>query len=326
MKMHHSNSTGEKGYVLLSIMLLVTLMLIALSIEAPRIAQQIKRAKEEELIHRGNEYKNAIRKYVRKFGQYPVSLDQLEKANNTRFLRKRYKDPFTGKDDWHLLHQGEVQINMATAGTNTPVSGGSGQIGSSIGQPGGLPGSNIGQPSGMMGNSIGMSPGQFGNQPSGQFGGSIGQPASPIGSGIGQSSTFGATPSAGAQPGQAQPGQPGTDPNAPGAASTNGITAASNMPGASNSSPIIGGGPIIGVASTSKLQAIKVIDGKDHYNDWPFWYDPRFDTQTAGVGVGAAGLGANPAGTPASGINPGAAAPGQGTMGQPGITPPRASQ
>src|SRR5215471_9521054 len=115
-----SKSRSQKGYVLLSIMLMVTLMLIALAVEAPRLAQQIKREKEEELIHRGNEYRNAIKKYFRKFGRYPVSLDQLENTNNMRFLRKRYKDPFTGKDDWRLLHPGEVQLNAATGAAMVP--------------------------------------------------------------------------------------------------------------------------------------------------------------------------------------------------------------
>src|SRR5579872_4463184 len=90
---------NQQGYIFLAIMLMMTLMLIALTAEAPRIAQQIKRAREEELVHRAQDYVGAIGKYYRKFNTYPVSLDQLEKANNLRFLRKRYKDPMTGKDD-----------------------------------------------------------------------------------------------------------------------------------------------------------------------------------------------------------------------------------
>src|SRR5215470_1148261 len=125
-----SKSSGDRGYILLSIMLLMTLMVIALTIEAPRIAQQIKREREEELIHRGNEYKNAIKKYFRKFGRYPNTLEQLENTNNMRFLRQRYKDPFTGKDDWRLLHVGEVQLNIS--GTTNTLGQGPGQP---IGQP-----------------------------------------------------------------------------------------------------------------------------------------------------------------------------------------------
>ncbi|HLJ86877.1 MAG TPA: hypothetical protein VKZ53_08635 [Candidatus Angelobacter sp.] len=126
---------GQEGYILISIMLIMTLMLFTLAIEAPRIAQQIKREKEIELEHRGTEYAKAIAKYTRKFGHPPVSLEQLENTNNLRFLRKRYKDPMTGKDDWQLLHQGDVlaaqpggstlgqPVSSIGATTNTPQNG-----------------------------------------------------------------------------------------------------------------------------------------------------------------------------------------------------------
>lgn len=111
----------QKGYLLLSVMLLITVMMIALAIEAPRISQQIKRQKEEELVHRGKEYANAIRKFYRKNGTYPVSLEQLESTNNMRFLRKRYKDPLTENGEWKLVHLGEAQLPMTNvAGTAAP--------------------------------------------------------------------------------------------------------------------------------------------------------------------------------------------------------------
>ncbi len=63
----------ESGYVLLAVMLTMTLMLIALSMEAPRIAQQIKREKEEELVHRGKDYATAVKRFVHKNGgRYPA--------------------------------------------------------------------------------------------------------------------------------------------------------------------------------------------------------------------------------------------------------------
>src|ERR1700682_387123 len=115
---------NQMGYVLLSVMLFVTLLLIALALEAPKIGQQIKREREEELIHRGQEYATAIKKFYRaNNGQYPVSLDQLENSNNRRFLRKRYKDPITGKDDWKLIHVGEAIMNLnpnPQSGNNDP--------------------------------------------------------------------------------------------------------------------------------------------------------------------------------------------------------------
>jgi type II secretory pathway pseudopilin PulG len=160
---------NQMGYVLLSVMLFVTLLLIALALEAPKIGQQIKREREEELIHRGQEYATALKKFYRaNNGQYPTSLDQLENSNNRRFLRKRYKDPITGKDDWKLIHVGEAIMNLAPpggqpgSGSDTGGSkqdgsnqGGSNQGGSNTGKTGGggqnSPPSSLGPPQGQIG-------------------------------------------------------------------------------------------------------------------------------------------------------------------------------
>ena len=101
----------ESGYVLLALMLTMTLILVALSIEAPRIGQQIKREKEEELVHRGKDYATAVKRFVHKNGgRYPVSIEQLENTNHIRFLRKKYVDPMTGDSDWKMVHVGEAEI------------------------------------------------------------------------------------------------------------------------------------------------------------------------------------------------------------------------
>jgi len=115
----------ESGYVLLAVMLTLTLMLIALSVEAPRIAQQIKREKEEELVHRGKDYATAVKRFVHKSGgQYPASIEQLENTNHIRFLRKKYVDPMTGEANWKMVHVGEAEIKIPAP--NPGLSGGGG--------------------------------------------------------------------------------------------------------------------------------------------------------------------------------------------------------
>lgn len=130
----------ESGYVLLALLLTMTLMLIALSVEAPRIAQQIKRDKEEEMIHRGKDYATAVKRFVHKNGgRYPVSVEQLENTNHVRFLRKKYVDPMTGDSDWKMVHVGEAQINIPAP--NPGLSGGGGaNPGLFNSAPGGNPG------------------------------------------------------------------------------------------------------------------------------------------------------------------------------------------
>ena len=122
-------------------MLTLTLMLIALSVEAPRIAQQIKRDKEEEMIHRGKDYATAVKRFVHKNGgRYPVSIEQLENTNHIRFLRKKYVDPMTGESDWKMVHVGEAQINIPAP--NPGLSGGGGQNPGLGGGTPGAPGTN----------------------------------------------------------------------------------------------------------------------------------------------------------------------------------------
>src|SRR5712692_12049179 len=89
---------AQGGYILLTLMLFVALLAITAVAVAPSIAFQIRRDREEELIHRGVQYSRAIRRYVKKFERYPMRIEELENTNNIRFLRKRFKDPITGRD------------------------------------------------------------------------------------------------------------------------------------------------------------------------------------------------------------------------------------
>lgn len=109
----HGSSTGEDGYMLLAVVVMVALVLIALSVAAPVVARDLRRDKEVESEHRAEQYVRAIRLYQRKFpGQYPPSIEALEKSNNIRFLRKQYVDPLTGKSDWRIIHQGQQQTTI----------------------------------------------------------------------------------------------------------------------------------------------------------------------------------------------------------------------
>ncbi len=79
---------------------------LLLYMEMPRVAFERQREQEALLIARGEQYKRAIQLYFRKFKTYPTSIDALENTNNLRFLRRRYADPLTGKDEWRLIHIG----------------------------------------------------------------------------------------------------------------------------------------------------------------------------------------------------------------------------
>ncbi len=93
----------QQGYVLLILLLYVAFISIGVAVAVQGISFQIKRDREEELIHRGTQYSRAVRRFIKAFGRYPNSIDELESTNNIKFLRKRYKDPISGKE-FHPIH------------------------------------------------------------------------------------------------------------------------------------------------------------------------------------------------------------------------------
>lgn len=97
---------NQRGSALLIVFVFAAIVAIMLYSELPIAVFEAKRQKEQLLIDRGNEYAHAVKLYVRKFGSYPATVEQLEDTNRMRFLRHRYKDPFTGKENWRMLHAG----------------------------------------------------------------------------------------------------------------------------------------------------------------------------------------------------------------------------
>ena len=96
----------EGGFALLLVFVLAATVAIYLYMQLPRAAFESQRLKEELLMERGHEYQRAIQLYFRKFKHYPQKIEDLENTNDIRFLRHRYKDPMTGKDDWRIIHMG----------------------------------------------------------------------------------------------------------------------------------------------------------------------------------------------------------------------------
>ena len=252
------------GYILITLILFVALLAIGLAAMAPVIAQQMKRDREEELIHRGVQYSRAIKHYVKKFGRYPTSIEDLQNTNNLRFLRKAYKDPVTGKD-FKILRMGDVQMSFgpgiagatsaSTLAAQSGAFGGNGSFGST-----GFGGQNLGR------TSLGTN-----NLAGGALGGA-GTPGSAAGTNASGAPAPGQDDS-GATLDQSQ-GAPGTNASTTGNSSQSGVTGQS---GQGTTGKVFGGGPIVGVASISKEKTIRIFSHKDHYNQWQFIYDPTTD-------------------------------------------------
>lgn len=96
----------QDGYALIVILLMAALLLISLSIAVPRVLTQGQREKEEELLFRGGQYRRAIGLYYKKFGRYPMTMEDLRETNERAFLRREYPDPMTPEGKWRLIHLG----------------------------------------------------------------------------------------------------------------------------------------------------------------------------------------------------------------------------
>jgi type II secretory pathway pseudopilin PulG len=253
----------DGGYLLLAILLMMALMVVALTIAAPAVVQQLKRDREEEMIHRGTEYARAIKKYYKKFGRYPANLEQLDNTNQIRFLRKRYKDPLAKDGKWKLLNYGDIQGLLNNA-PGTPAAALGAQAQGQLGQS-------------ALQQSIPVNPGPGGLTPGGVFGQS-GQVIDPSQQQAQQpGGTAGGIAGSGPQAGQQQGNNPfqstfslGASPNQPGG---NALGQSSGSGGGQT----FGGGAIVGVASVSKDPTIRIYNKKKTYNEWQFIYNPIMD-------------------------------------------------
>ena len=232
--------------MLLGLVVAIFLILLALSVAAPQMAHELRREQEVETIHRGNQYVRAIQLYYKKVGTYPGSIEQLEKTNHMRFLRQRYVDPMTGKNDWRLIHVGEAKTTVkgffgqplagiassglggGAAGATSPT-GATGTTPSAFGTPSSGTGSSVGSSSaGSGGSSLGGSSGGFG-----------------LGGGSGSSNSSGGMTS----------------------------QSASTFSGSS--------APFVGVGLVKDGNSITVLNEQTTYPTWEFIYDPRIEQMKA---------------------------------------------
>lgn len=118
---HASNSdggprrtgAGERGYALIALLALMTLLMIAMMSAAPSLRQQARREAELEAIARGEEVAEAIRMYIRMqpTHQPPNSMDELLEGVTPQARTKKVKvlrasaarDPLSSSGEWRTI-------------------------------------------------------------------------------------------------------------------------------------------------------------------------------------------------------------------------------
>jgi hypothetical protein len=264
---------------MLGVLFLILMVMISLSVALPKMAADIERDREVETVHRGKQYVRAIKLYYKSFQAYPPNMEALEKSNNIRFLRRRYKDPMTGKEEWKLIHFGQNKT-PSYGFFGQPISGAGGATLAGTGAGGVAAGTAFGA----------VNTSNFGGSSSGSSSGSLSSGGPSFGG-----STLGSTStSAGSTDGSTSGTSSGSGTDTSGSGTTNGTGIASAF-GNTSGSQTFGGGGIIGVSSTSPKASTIIWHKMKHFNEWEFWYDPNADRVMVSGNAGAIG-------TPAGGI------------------------
>jgi general secretion pathway protein G len=101
-----SKNQRTRGFTLIEMMIVVSLVLILLSVAVPLYNQAILRAKESVLRQDLFNLRSVISQYTLDKQKAPLALDDLVQAN---YIKVIPKDPISGKADW-VVEQEEVLL------------------------------------------------------------------------------------------------------------------------------------------------------------------------------------------------------------------------
>ena len=108
----------QRGFTYFLLLVLIAIMGIGMAAIGTLSRTERKREKEAQLLFVGDQYRRAIARYSTAAGglnrRYPMTLTTLLKDEGqlaiTRYLRKLYRDPITGGNDWGLIKRADGGI------------------------------------------------------------------------------------------------------------------------------------------------------------------------------------------------------------------------
>ena len=117
----HTRLSGERGYALVALLVVISLMALFALAAAPQVRQQAQREREKEAIFRGEQVAGAIRLYYQYRGNQgvnslPTSMDQLLEGiprgtKKLQILRSEAaRDPLSSSGEWRLVGPASPEI------------------------------------------------------------------------------------------------------------------------------------------------------------------------------------------------------------------------
>ncbi len=99
-------TAAEAGFTLLGLMVLIAVINIGLGVAATSWVTINKRAKETELIWRGQQYVRALQCHRQQTGGLPDDLDELLDSDCIRAL---YSDPMARDGQWRIIREDDLR-------------------------------------------------------------------------------------------------------------------------------------------------------------------------------------------------------------------------
>jgi type II secretory pathway pseudopilin PulG len=103
------SSRGERGYALVALLAVMTVLIISMMAAAPALRQQARRERELEAIARGEEVAEAIRNFIHLAKRPPTSMDELLEGapigtKKIQVLRESAsRDPLSESGEWKTI-------------------------------------------------------------------------------------------------------------------------------------------------------------------------------------------------------------------------------
>lgn len=113
---HSKRRARQRGYALVALMALMTVLAISMMVAVPSMRQQTRRELEKEAIARGEEVAEAIRQWIHVKGTPPTSMDDLVEGvpvgvKKVQLLRaSAARDPLTKDGTWRTIKANDQEL------------------------------------------------------------------------------------------------------------------------------------------------------------------------------------------------------------------------
>lgn len=129
-KLNNYSARRSRGFTLLELMIVISMILILISIAVPNFSASVKRAREAVLRQNLFTLRDLISQYTLDKQKAPQSLDDLIQAG---YLKQLPRDPMTNEPDWQVEQmddQTQFSPDEQDQGGIDDVHSNSGQMGS----------------------------------------------------------------------------------------------------------------------------------------------------------------------------------------------------